>query len=96
MYPKKYFIENMTIINNKGCHEPGIIKVLLSISTEGGLNNFKLIKMEIVVNTKTNKRSSILFSCFIKKAKNTTGIINSFIGYKTTLGFVALIPMNIR
>ena len=96
MYPKKYFIENMTIIMNKGCHEPGIIEILFSICTGGGLNNFKLIKMEIVINTKTNKRSSILFSCFIKKAKNTNGIINSFIGYKTTLGFVALIPMNIR
>ena len=52
--------------------------------------------MEIVINTKTNKRSSILFSCFIKKAKNTNGVINSFIGYNTTLGFVALIPMSIR
>jgi hypothetical protein len=52
--------------------------------------------MEIIINTKTNKKSSILFNCFIKKAKNTNGMINSLTGYNTTLGFVALIPMNIR
>lgn len=43
------------MITNKGFCEPGIIKMLLSISTGGGLNSFKLIKMEIVINTKTNK-----------------------------------------
>lgn len=52
--------------------------------------------MEIIINTKTNKKSSILFNWFIKKAKNTNGMINSLTGYNTTLGFVALIPINIR
>ena len=86
----------MAIITNKGFCEPGIIKVLLSICTGGGWSSFKLIKMEIVINTKTNKKSSILFNCFIKNAKNTNGMINSLTAYTTTLGFVALIPMNIR
>jgi hypothetical protein len=49
IYPNKSFIENMAIITNKGFCEPGIIKMLLSISTGGGLNSFKLIKMEIVI-----------------------------------------------
>lgn len=84
------------MITNKGFCEPGIIKMLLSICTGGGWSSFKLIKMEIVINTKTNKKSSILSDCFIKKTKNTNGVINSFIGYNTTLGFVALIPMSIR
>jgi hypothetical protein len=86
----------MAIITNKGFCEPGIIKVLLSICTGGGWSSFKLIKMEIVINTKTNKKSSILFNCFIKNAKNTNGMINSLTGYNTTLGLVVLIPMNIR
>lgn len=86
----------MAIITNKGFCKPGIIKVLLSVWTGGGWSSFKLIEMEIIINTKTNKKSSILFNCFIKKAKNTNGMINSLTGYNTTLGFVALIPMNIR
>ncbi len=86
----------MAIITNKGFYEPGIIKVLLLICTGGGWSSFKLIEMEIVINTKTNKKSLILFNCFIKNAKNTNGMINSLTGYTTTPGFVALIPMNIR
>ncbi|MCC8399522.1 MAG: hypothetical protein LN563_02990 [Rickettsia endosymbiont of Platyusa sonomae] len=95
IYPKKYLVEKMMIININGCHEPGIIILLLLICIGGLSKNCQLTIIEIISTIKNNIKSFTLEYPFIENNKKTTGAIND-LGGDITLCLVALTPIKIK